>query len=84
MKSNSLTFPLPILNLSHTLRSWVLEMVILFRTFAPQYENNSTLKCSSDNFPSVTHMSAFKITKCLLTKTVSLVKNVIDRDSIFS
>ena len=37
--------------LSFSLRSYVHQIVMLFRTFSPRLEDNDKLKYSSDNFP---------------------------------
>ena len=41
----------------HTLRSWLHEIVILFRSFSPRLGHNDTLKWWYENFPYITHMS---------------------------
>ena len=51
----SLTAPCD--HLCCTLRSWVQQIVMQFRTFSPQLEDNDTLKCSSDSFPHWPHIS---------------------------
>ena len=46
-----------------TLRSWVHQIIILFRTFSPRLEDNDTLNCSFDNLPYWPYISGF-LQKC--------------------
>ena len=41
---------------SYTQRSWLPEIPTIIRTFSPGLKNNNTLKCSSNNFPGMTHI----------------------------
>ena len=40
-----------------TLRSWVHQISMLFRTFSPRLEDIDTFQCSSDSFPHWPHIS---------------------------
>ena len=48
----------PVLNwLNCTLKSWVHQIAMLFRTFSPGLEDFDTFQCSSNSFPHWPHIS---------------------------